>query len=674
MILPLYLMETLKHWPSLHGYIVMFMFLTTVSKGSTCEAPSSPQCFRRNTDEPIYTCEWSMNTNESDVTFDLYYDGTKLGSFKETSCQIMEDLLIIERSVDIWVEARVGTSSCTSTRRSVTLKHTVKYEAPQNISMSWLNNNLNLSWPAAEKHPALAEIRFRRNEHPTEPWENRLITTNTTDETLEYRQAIVVNLLKHSAYQVQIRHQSKESINPLWSGWSRVVTVPAELEEKPEVTMTTEHVNGARKVTLTWKPMPHAAAVTGVTYSLKDSQFSLGCPCKTRRDDIETNIYTTYVSYSAVNISVFARNAAGYSPPAVIQVPAVPAADLKNCDKTLLEEKFKNTTCLELYELQDGNSRPENVITLTAKGKKKKKKQIRMTMKDYIRYLYFEHRCNYGKPQTVKMCLFYKKEGVPLREPQDFIAFSEKPSSAYLSWKAIPFVDQQGFLTHYILCSMKISSQDEPKECRNMSASLMKHRLENLTPGAKYNISLAGVTRVGEGPKATVTINIMPEKTVNVWWSLGLLCLFFLISTMCTFILKRMKNKIFPPVPTPVIQEFTSYPMKSQEMLEGKEEVDEFTLHQLQPECKSVPEDAEETTVLTGEWDDDGTDEDVENVSCNSRMSGGTSDERLNPSSPDQALRSSREGEMTDLEQVDNEIGMQIYRNGLVFDVKTDSP
>lgn len=32
-------------------------------------------------------------------------------------------------------------------------------------------------------------------------------------------------------------------------------------------------------------------------------------------------------------------------------------------------------------------------------------------LKDYIRYLYFEHRCQHGRPQTVKMCFFYQKEG-----------------------------------------------------------------------------------------------------------------------------------------------------------------------------------------------------------------------------------------------------------------------
>ncbi|XP_037627105.1 interleukin-12 receptor subunit beta-1 isoform X1 [Sebastes umbrosus] len=672
---PLYLMETLKCWSSLHEYIFVFMFLITVSKGSACEAPSTPECFKRNTECSgrsaekcsVYICEWSMNTTDSNVTFDLYVHKKKFRSNKKT-CELIEERLITSRPVNISVIAHVGNSSCSSTRRSVTLKHTVKYEAPQNISMSWLKNNLNLSWPAAEKHPALAEIRFRRDEHPTESWEKR--TTNTFSDDVMYH-VIVVSLLKDSAFQVQIRHRSTKVLNPLWSDWSPVVTVPAELEQKPEVDMTTRLLNGTREVTLTWKPMPHAAAVRGVTYSLEDTQSSNGCPCEKNRHPINKTKHTIYVSLSAVNISVIARNAAGYSPPEIRQVAAEPAADLKICDKTLLHEKLNHKTCLEWYELQDGDSRPENVNIM----KKKQREQIRMNITDYVRYLYFEHRCDGGRPQTVKMCLFYQKEGVPLREPQDFRTFSETHTSANLSWKAIPSVDQRGFLTHYSLCSVKISSQDEPKECRNISASLTKHRLENLTPGAKYNISLVGVTRVGQGPEATVTISTSPENPVNVWWSLGLLLLFFFITTMGTCILKRIKNKIFPPVPTPVIPDFSPYQAECQECLERKEEVEEvheLTLHQY-PESRSVPEDAEETTVLTGEWDD-GTDEDVENERGDSRMSGGTSDECVSPGSTDEALRSSRDGEMTDLEQVDNEIAMLIYKNGLVFDVKTDSP
>ncbi|XP_035509504.1 interleukin-12 receptor subunit beta-1-like [Morone saxatilis] len=324
---PLYLMETLKRRGSLFGYVVVFMFLTTVSKGSACNAPSTPQCFENKADE-FYICEWSMNTMESNVTFDLYIKKKRFRNIKTTWSKVHRDQLNLFAPVDLWVEAHVGNSSCTSTKKSVILSNTVKYEAPQKISMSWLKNDLKVRWTAVEKHPALADVRFRRHdEHCTELWENR--TTNTTVESSMY-QVIVPNLSKHSAYQVQIRHRSTQAHNPLWSNWSPVVMVPAELEQMPGVTVTTTLINGTRKVTITWKPMPQAAFVAGVNYTLKNTQSSHGCPCVEKTHHFKWNKYTTYVSYSAANISVIARNAAGYSPPAIIQVPAVPAADLKN--------------------------------------------------------------------------------------------------------------------------------------------------------------------------------------------------------------------------------------------------------------------------------------------------------------------------------------------------------
>lgn len=96
---------------------------------------------------------------------------------------------------------------------------------------------------------------------------------------------------------------------------------------------------------------------------------------------------------------------------------------------------------------------------------------------------------------------------------------------------------------------------------------------------------------------------------------------------------------------------FLSWCDLQQEMLEGKEEVHELNLEQLHPE--------------NGEWDD-GINGFVDDEGGDSRMLGEVSDESC--SSLDESQRS-----RTDLEQVDNEIAMLIYRNGLVFDLRTDS-
>ncbi|KAM8875142.1 uncharacterized protein il12rb1 isoform 2-T2 [Spinachia spinachia] len=648
-------METLKGRSSLHEYIIGLMFLITISKGSACEPPSSPECFRRVIDGSIFICEWSMRTTDPNVTFYFHIGKKKCRTPNKTLFLTREEISIFD-SVDIWVEARVGNSSCVSTNRSVVLSRIVKFEAPQNPHMSWSKHNLNLNWAAAGC-PAVRETLFRRSEHDT--WENR------TDVAIgsSCSHLTIANLTKDSVYLLKMRHRysPKNDLVSLWSDWSPVWTVPAELEQKPEVTTTTKLLNGTRKVTLKWKAMPHA-----VSYILNDTQSLHKCPCKKKEDHNTTrSTHTIYVSLSAVEIWVMAQNYVGFSPPAIVQLPAEPVANLTICNKTALDENIIRKTCGEWYEHKGGDSLTENVIRMK---KTKKKKEIEQNLEESVRYLYFEHKCTADrKPQTVKMCLFYQKEGVPQREPQDFASFRETQTSADLSWKEIPSADRQVFLTHYTLCSVRVSSQDEVEECRNISASLTKYRLENLSPGGKYNINLSGVTRGGKGPKATVTISTLREDSIHVLWSLGMLVLFFSIAIICTCILKRIKNKIFPHVPKPAIQDFNPYQPEFEEFLEGKEEVDELTLHHL-PEVKSAPADAEETTVFTQEWDD-GSDLDDR---VGSMMLEGIGKECLG--STDEAMRSSGEGEMKDLEQMHNEIARLIYRNGLVFDIKTDSP
>lgn len=98
-----------------------------------------------------------------------------------------------------------------------------------------------------------------------------------------------------------------------------------------------------------------------------------------------------------------------------------------------------------------------------------------------------------------------------------------------------------------------------------------------------------------------------------------------------------------------------------QKVLERPEEVDELRLFQLKEES------AEEMQVR-GEWYED-TDGDTEEDGTDLRVSEHYGDERLN--STDEALKNSRVGAgKVDLA---NEIAMLTYRNGLLFDVKTDS-
>lgn len=103
-------------------------------------------------------------------------------------------------------------------------------------------------------------------------------------------------------------------------------------------------------------------------------------------------------------------------------------------------------------------------------------------------------------------------------------------------------------------------------------------------------------------------------------------------------------------------------------MVEKNEEMDQLMLQQLHSEDKPGPKDPEENTFLSEDSDTD-KDRDTEDRS-DLRLS----EEHGDDSSTDPAVERARETEENDLEQVDNEIAMLIYRNGLVFDMKTDLP
>lgn len=161
----------------------------------------------------------------------------------------------------------------------------------------------------------------------------------------------------------------------------------------------------------------------------------------------------------------------------------------------------------------------------------------------------------------------------------------------------------------------------------------------------------------------------------------------------------RIMQKIFPPVPKPVIPDFTRFLAQNQvrdnnlhpsffffffykipfvflylaltdalqKILERPEEVDELILYHLQPEGNSTTEDAEETPGRDDCYGD--MDQDTQDSSTRSRMSVDYGDERADSAAG--TLETSREAGRTDVE---NEIAMLIYKNGLVFDAKTDSP
>lgn len=409
-------------------------------------------------------------------------------------------------------------------------------------------------------------------------------------------------------------------------------------------------IDGSRRVTLRWKSITSSDG-EAVSYQVEAFQR---CPCNKHLNTTSHSNITVFGSYSAVDISVKANNSASFSPPARFHVPPENPPGLKVCEGTARTLKTKNV-CREWYELQNGKVKEETVIISKSKKSNATKQNITQQLRDFLPYVYFEHSCTNNRLRTVKKCLYYKRQGKLDSAPQDFINPAGTPTTAVLSWEPIPTEKQQSFITHYLLC-FALAGAMGPTDCHNISTSLRNYTLKVLTPGSKYNVSLKGVTSEGEGPPAQITINTQHEKPYSVWLSFGLLIGFFIFSILCTFVFTRIKNKVFPPVPVPVIMEFPVYQPEDQDSVERKEEADEVTLVQLHPECRP-PDHTVKRRHLSGTPGEGSSDLEEE-------------EEEVDQSEEDRTPKDSTD-QTTDL--VQSEIALLIYRNGLVFDVNMDS-
>ncbi|KAJ0065685.1 hypothetical protein NL108_016239 [Boleophthalmus pectinirostris] len=651
----------------------------------------------------MYECEWCSPYKDCIHYVHFGTAGNEFScgmSYKETKpywTEIRDECVFQNIPVDIWVETSNCTPSYTSPKTRVTLREIIKYAEPHNISVEWSLENMTLQWEAPERKEAAVQIRHRANSSQT--WNN--ISGITTVTNKKYT-LMLVNLEKTSVQQLQMRHRSTIASSSLWSNWANVLTVPIEFTRilKTRMNKITAETKTQRNITLKWKPVN----VNGenVDY-LVEIQYLKDCSCNKHEENFSPkSYYRTAVSFSALNLSVRARNSASSSPPALFHVPPENPPYLTVCSKnTSLTKEQKKRSCRELYELRDGKVKEDTVIILKANAKVDVRKKIEQELKEYLPYLYFEHQCKKKSQHTTKKCIYYREQGIPVSPPQAFTTSLE--NSGTLSWRPIPTEEQRGFITHYSLCIQTIS---EELDCRKIKPSLSSYTLKDLKPGTKYNISLAGVTEKGEGPKARVIINTPPGKPYLVWVTFGLLIGFFVLSTSCSFIFTRIKNQVFPPVPTPVITGFSSTPaevqvtpqpratctticqwimdtcakdqlrselsprptssLNYQDLLERKELVDKVILVQNHSECCLLEETEKNCTLIRtitiapSHMTEEGGDEEEDR-----RSQTGSEDN-------EQTRNDATEEEMTDPEQIQTEIALLIYRNGLVFDVNAD--
>ncbi|KAK1805823.1 hypothetical protein P4O66_012870 [Electrophorus voltai] len=533
---------------------------------TACSVSSSPLCYKNNTQpQEDFFCEWKDQDTSQNVNYTLFINSasSSYNSRFEVRGSLYRDLpvesLITTRPLEIWVQRQEGTKICTSPKFSVTLINSVKYSAVQIKNMTRSAGTLTLRWLRADNKGADHEIRWKKI---NASWQNETFVTEDSIKNEVTLDSYTLRLDHYSVYQVQVKRRAKQSI--LWSDWSHIVDIPLEVQQ-PIVNWTEKKLEGKRAIILSWNVPPAETALGGVIYKL-----TLALPCERKTKTTKNTFYKMLITYSEARVSIVAINNVGNSPSQQIIIP--PVEHLKYCHTNVVSQgrrAYTNRThCLEWYKLIDGETRPVNVHTSSSDTIE----DIKKHMKEFVRYYYFLDTGRNQRRRTTFMCPIYSAEGAPIARPQNITILNETHNSVVLRWRSIPVQDQQGFMQHYVIWISKEGHREAAYH--EVPANQTSFLLRNLDAGSSYTVHIAGQTKIGAGPNSTAnffTIHYGLSRRNTI--ILTVCAVLLLISVAFSVVIKRLRSKLLPVIPSPVISVTPSYHLNNQDMSVASEEV-----------------------------------------------------------------------------------------------------
>ncbi|XP_053093831.1 uncharacterized protein il12rb1 [Pangasianodon hypophthalmus] len=661
--------------------LLVLVVAVFVDKGATCSV-SSPQCYK-NTTKPDddFLCEWGDRDHSPEAIYTIFMQSSSVNDSsyanqftagKQLSKVLAVEDLITTRLLDIWVHRQVFNVTCTSPTISVFLSNSVKYSSPAIRKKIRSGEKLILSWPRVNDNKgAIYEIRWKKI---NDSWQNKTFKTEDGKNNGNW-DSYTLQLQEHAVYQVQIRRKAKQSL--LWSDWSQTADIPIEIQQ-PVVHLREKKDTGKREITLKWNKPPPEASFGGVSYEL-----TVNLPCeKTKKQNITGNTFKIAATYSEARVSIVAINNVGSSPSKEIIIP--PVEHLKYCHSNSHTDSLRKPKhyCLEWYKLVDGETRPAKVNT----SRSNTLEDIKKGMEKFVRYYYFLHTGRKKQRRTKIACPVYSTEGAPTSQPKNVTVLNITCDSAVLWWQSIPMQEQHGFMLHYLIWISKEGHTDTGYY--QVPPNKTSFLLRNLDAGSSYTISIAGRTTVGAGPNSTRAfftcnypslVNIVKQggNGLKMAKIVLIVCsVVFLFSVALSVAIRRLRSKLLPIIPNPVISAATMPHMDNQNLKTVTEEVDDVILlrrddlvkHGCSPKQKHSTS-LKDYEVSVDEDEEDEDEEDDEETHFTGLICSDKPSSFPNPNYKGQLLQFPEFLELTDKGQMENcEVSITSYKNGLFFE------
>ncbi|KAK6467558.1 interleukin-12 receptor subunit beta-1 [Huso huso] len=591
---------------------------------SYCEGLCGLECYKKTTDDddPLL-CTWKSDTASPEAQYTLHYcaQGKHCRSFDagtSTYCCVKRIYLWMRLNTTFWVQARATNTNITSRNITVNLTKAVKPDPPKDLKMNKSSGNLHLSWKKAAKEieGSLNEIHIRRlnDSH----WHNVTCETASGKETPEQ---CSVQVDSQSAYELQIRTILKKHTElwGFWSEWSKIVFVPAEIQEPPQLQFVLRKLesSGTRSLNLKWTA-PHNAmdSLGKMKYILTISMLPEECRTPLKLI-INTTEHTMNISNAGYRVSLVAFNKVGQSPKQTVFISPdhteVCRANLTMVIDRIRQKQHCKKICVQCQDVLETQPSGSCGTYTGNKWNGHIMEEILGNMKNLTRYRITVHCLQKLKTRTYEV---YLTEGTPKSGPRN-ISMQATHNSVLVTWHPIPIDACQGFLLKYRLY-YSAGNERNQTQVAEVDGGMTEYEIKNLSSNTVYKLEIAGTTAQGEGVRSTRHFQTLHRVVGSILqWTIAAISVCTL-SLTGVLAIKRIKKVLLSAIPSPECSSAMNFPAQAPIPLQALkcEEEDEVKVLVVL-ERSAGPPPAEDTALTRAEesGDSDHTDSSSESGS-----------------------------------------------------------
>ncbi|XP_013855366.1 leukemia inhibitory factor receptor [Austrofundulus limnaeus] len=417
----------------------------------------------------------------------------------------------------------------------------------RNISLSWSwtrqqYNNLNLTCEVKVQH------------------RDRNITIKHSGIGLNA--AVVTDLIPNWKYHVKVRCSPAKDFWK-WGAWSEGATIKTQgdVPEALEVWMQRKE----NRTVILWKKLLDTQSHGHITgYEVNWDKIHQN---HSKPTSIPLHVYSHTLTLDTTQqhiVTVTARNDHGRSPPSTIVIPAM-GSDLDNVGTSSLSgtngvldlswSRSPAGTCGYVVDwspvVQVGPVQwlklPPNQTSVQIPAE---------TLRDGLRYWVQIWACTEGAPLLLQRTEAYSRQTQIQNQLFRSLKFTQQDSDGLVSWDPVPLREQSAFIRGYVL-----HYQDHRNKVSNVSTEDQEASsltVKNLDMGS-YSFTMVAATDVGEGGNTTITATVTPPTDGLIWMIFISLGAVFLLLFLTTFLCYRhwacIKQKVYPPIPKPVVSD-----------------------------------------------------------------------------------------------------------------------